>query len=77
MSDRVELERAPDGARGLPRRGQWRIVAGAIWVSCPDCAAVGMLDHDVADDGAVSPSLVCPREGCGFHAWARLGGWRP
>lgn len=33
--------------------------------------------HTIADDGTVSPSVVCPREGCSFHEFIRLDGWKP
>lgn len=33
------------------------------------------LVHRVAADGAVSPSLVCPR--CDWHVFVRLDGWTP
>lgn len=31
--------------------------------------------HAIADDGTVTPSVVCPIEGCGFHEWVKLEGW--
>lgn len=31
--------------------------------------------HAVAPDGTVSPSDVCPAQGCGFHEFVRLDGW--
>ena len=38
---------------------------------------VASLDHDIAADGAVSPSAVCPgdRMPCDFHEFIRLEGW--
>jgi len=33
--------------------------------------------HSVANDGTVSPSSVCPVEGCAFHEYVRLDGWVP
>lgn len=32
-------------------------------------------DHKIDENGVVTPSLVCPVEGCGFHEWVRLQGW--
>lgn len=31
--------------------------------------------HTIAADGTVSPSVVCPIEGCDFHEFVRLIGW--
>lgn len=44
---------------------------------CPICAKVSMVgrNHDVADDGTVSPSYVCPFPPCTFHAFVRLDDW--
>lgn len=33
--------------------------------------------HRIADDGTMNPSYVCPVDGCGFHEWVRLVGWKP
>ena len=73
----ITLERSPDIPPGGPAPGQWRVISGAVWVSCPTCGQVGTLDHEVAADGTVSPSLVCPRDGCAFHEYVRLAGWEP
>ena len=32
-------------------------------------------DHAIAEDGTVSPSVVCTQEGCGWHEYIRLEGW--
>lgn len=45
--------------------------------TCPKCGQLAVLiDHDIADDGEVSPSVVCPNDGCTFHEYVRLDGWR-
>lgn len=44
-----------------------------VFVTCPGCGLKASLDHDVADDGKVSPSLDCPE--CEFHAHVTLAGW--
>ena len=31
--------------------------------------------HRVAEDGTVTPSYVCPVDGCTFHDWVRLVGF--
>lgn len=37
----------------------------------------GRFDHAIAADGTVSPSVVCPEPGCGFHDHIRLKNWDP
>ena len=46
-----------------------------VFVTCPGCATEYRLDHDVSQDGKVTPSLECPDEGCGFHDMVLLVGW--
>jgi hypothetical protein len=36
---------------------------------------LGKRVHTVADDGTVSPSLVCPFAPCTFHEFVKLEGW--
>ena len=42
---------------------------------CPNGHLGGLGDHTIADDGTVSPSVVCPRPGCDFHDHIRLVDW--
>lgn len=49
----------------------------AATVTCPDGHTFTLLDHTIADDGTVSPSVVCPYMGCIFHEFAKLEGWKP
>lgn len=45
-------------------------------LSCPNCGqAASLIDHDIASDGTVSPSVVCPMAECGFHDMVQLIGW--
>jgi len=60
--------------------GQWRgLKADGVrtaGLSCPDCGQVASLSHHKIDqDGIVTPSVVCPTEGCKFHEWIKLDGW--
>lgn len=44
-------------------------------IVCPKCGQEAMLtNHKIGADGAVTPSVVCPR-GCGWHEHVRLDGW--
>lgn len=68
------------GPRNEP--GTWRPVndpSGEVKASitCPKCGQAAAIDHSIAADGAVTPSLVCPRDGCDFHEMGKLEGWPP
>jgi len=57
-------------------RGKWRKVGALIYVQCPQCNYCAALQHEIAPDGTVTPSVECP-SGCGFHTNVRLTGWVP
>lgn len=45
---------------------------------CPVCRHVFRFAkkvHKISVDGAVSPSVVCPWRGCGFHEFVQLSDW--
>jgi hypothetical protein len=45
-------------------------------MSCPTCGGAASLSgHTIAPDGDVSPSVVCPHDGCDFHEYVTLLGW--
>ena len=33
--------------------------------------------HEIAPDGTVTPSVVCPEDECDWHEMVRLDGWEP
>ena len=37
----------------------------------------GTLDHTVMVNGLVNPSVVCPEDGCDYHEFVMLEGWKP
>lgn len=49
---------------GPLRPGQWRshgpTPPSPVFVVCPTCGALGTLDHEIAADGTITPSLQCP-----------------
>ena len=62
-------------------KGQWwplRVLQGtsgynSATFKCPKCGVKGGLEeHTIAEDGSVSPSVLC---NCGFHEWLRLEDW--
>jgi hypothetical protein len=66
-----------DLAYGCRQPGCWSVWRGQVWVICPKCGESAALHHDIADDGTVRPSLVCPFDGCGYHEYIRLLDWDP
>lgn len=63
-------------ANSEPKPAWGRFAGGEAWVRC-QCGQVLYLDHDVAADGTVSPSLWHDEPGCGYHVMATLQGWQP
>lgn len=62
------------------RRGTWKELntptARSASFTCPLCGQTGLLiDHQIAPDGTVSPSVVCSHEECTFHEFIQLEGW--
>ncbi len=82
----TEFERDDDQGN-WPVPGRWRAVRSPrpekrryAVICCPGCStvcAVGNDSHKIAPDGAVSPSVACETEGCGFHEHIKLVGWVP
>ena len=44
-----------------------------IDISCPQCGTPTETDHEISEDGTVTPSLLCD---CGWHEFAKLAGWK-
>lgn len=44
-------------------------------VFCPDCGGGARLAHNIDPVGVVTPSMVCPHDGCDFHKYIVLVGW--
>lgn len=65
-----------DSLSPLPVKGVWWRWKHLIMVTCPKCGVAGILDHEVARDGTVTPSLECVhKQTCGFHEMVRLADW--
>lgn len=48
---------------------------GKAILTCPKCGQFGSLNHEIAPDGTVTPSMVCTTKDCGFHDMGKLVGW--
>lgn len=83
MNNRVEFQRDQETDRfyrGKP--GTWALTTdGSVVMTCPVCGNAGTIGtHSIADDGTVSPSIVCANggaKGCSFHEFVRLAEWEP
>lgn len=68
-----------------PGKGRWKRITSdgkpTAIITCPSCGGFGSLaNHNIAADGTVTPSLVCPwtkELGCSYHEMGKLEGWRP
>jgi hypothetical protein len=77
----------PKGNQG--EKGKWNVIANPRYrknhwceFTCPfgHGATLAKNIHTIAEDGAVSPSVICPRaedEGCTFHEFVKLLDWKP
>lgn len=46
-----------------------------VWFRCANGHYGTLGNHDIAADGTVTPSVVCPEQGCVFHDTVKLEGW--
>jgi len=44
-------------------------------MTCPNGHGLTLGGHQIAADGTVHPSVVCPVQGCSFHEFVRLDKW--
>jgi len=53
------------------------ILTGKAIAYCPNCGSpLNLLHHQIADDGTVSPAVICGWKN-DFHDNVRLEGWTP
>jgi hypothetical protein len=81
MSDEAQRLAVPYGSDGDPRMLIWwgaRRGDGSrtAMLRCSAGHTCSLADHSIDDAGRVFPSVVCPAEGCTFHEWISLAGWR-
>ena len=60
---------------GFPDGGTWARLGGEVYVCCPGCGSLAALDHDVDQEGRVTPALQCPSESCCWHRIVKLADW--
>ncbi len=77
-----KLNRATDGNPFTAPGPWWTVLQDgprrSATVRCPKCETRQTLtEHEIGDDGRVTPSLQCASEGCDYHVMATLEGWEP
>ena len=60
-----------------PEKGEYYVTTQTVHVRCMgNCGKLFTLcDHTIADDGSVSPSVVCPNKNCDWHVYLKLLDW--
>ena len=76
MVDTIQIPRIDGrGSEGAP--AWWAVRQHGQRSACVRCpnGHESYLNHIVAEDGTVSPSIVCPEKGCDWHVFGVLEGW--
>lgn len=54
----------------------WPLLPDTATFMCSNGHFGRLDDHQIADDGTVTPSVVCPVQGCDFHKDIKLMDWK-
>lgn len=57
-------------------KDQGKVLECSPVIVCPNGHYLSIYKHTVSQDGMVSPSVVCPIDGCGFHEYIKLDNWQ-
>jgi len=71
----MDLNKDPELAPGT--WNLWSTGKRRILFACPLCGDVGLISHEIGDDGIVSQAVQCPGLMCGFLETIKLVGWEP
>lgn len=75
MDEEVDRVRIPKTERLNEGEGPaWDLINGQLWIRCK-CGQPNRLDHEIAPNGDLNPSLFHDDPACGWHVWATLEGW--
>ena len=69
--------KVPHGNSGVLDQLRWYMSDRRLILVCPNGHHSFLADHQIASNGIVSPSCVCPWDGCGFHEYVTLVDWTP
>ena len=80
MAGRLQIQRGmpyhPEAPRPcwgttLSKDDGWKVV-----VKCGNGHVASLINHAIAQDGTVDPSLDCPEAGCPWHFHVQLQDWK-
>ena len=77
------MKRIPKSQSTVPGKGEWAMVTldgkTEPLLSCPGCGTKSfMSNHEIANDGSVTPSVGCPIDlECYHEVGVVLEGWAP
>lgn len=76
----MDIPKISENGSGLPVSVPcWDDAPGSLqaFVWCSNGHLLSLAKHEIAADGAVSPSVACMMRDCGYHDTIRLVGWTP
>ncbi len=67
----------------LIRKPSWKAELGyggeyshiTVWMKCPNGHIGNLGDHEIEEDGTVTPSVMCDSRDCHFHDMVKLMDW--
>lgn len=73
--DRISIPRTEHRKRFIDPKPAWgRDATGELFIRCA-CGIVMGLDHEIAENGDVNPSLFHDSPECGWHVMGTLQNW--
>lgn len=76
----IEFTKSPNFNHTTPASWSYVILGlngpSSAMIVCPNCHIMGTIsDHNISEDGTVTPSVICPE--CDFHDMIKLLEWKP
>ena len=70
----IEFEFNPDREKDIP--STWQHLGDIALLTCSNGHTCILSEHTIESTGIVKPSVVCPIDGCDFHAYVVLKDWK-
>lgn len=76
MDERIRIPRTDTGRKFFvePMPAWGRDASGKLFLRCA-CGKCMGLEHEIAPNGDVNPSLWHDEQDCGWHVWGTLEDW--